>query len=104
VDDGQNDLAKAVTCCDTRVLVATFCLIHATWHDGSCWEALADRLRLLGHDTIAPDLPYDDPTATYEERARPAITALQSVNDPVVGRRRYAPWVLTTLPTGWASP
>jgi pimeloyl-ACP methyl ester carboxylesterase len=64
--------------------VATFCLIHGNWHDGSCWNALADPLRLLGHEAIAPDLPYDDPAATHEERARPAIAALAGIDDPVV--------------------
>jgi pimeloyl-ACP methyl ester carboxylesterase len=66
------------------MLVATFCLIHGNWHDGSCWAQLVECLQLLGHDSIAPDLPYDDPTATYDQRAYPALAALQGVADPVV--------------------
>jgi pimeloyl-ACP methyl ester carboxylesterase len=69
--------------CDTRG-VATFCLIHGNWHDGSCWAPLVERLRSRGHEAIAPDLPFDDPAATYADRARPAVAALADVDDPVV--------------------
>ena len=65
-------------------MVATFCLIHGNWHDGSCWEPLVERLRAQGHDAVAPDLPFDDPAATYEDRARPASAALDDVARPVV--------------------
>jgi pimeloyl-ACP methyl ester carboxylesterase len=64
--------------------LATFCLVHGNWHDGSCWSPLAERLRSRGHEAIAPDLPFDDPAATYEERARPAIAALGDVEGPIV--------------------
>ncbi len=69
--------------CNTYRL-ATFCLIHGNWHDGSCWEPVVDRLRAHGHDAVAPDMPFDDPHADYEERARPAFQALDGVDDPVV--------------------
>jgi pimeloyl-ACP methyl ester carboxylesterase len=61
-----------------------FCLIHGNWHDGSCWAPLVERLRSRGHDAIAPDLPFDDITATYADRARPALEALADVEDTVV--------------------
>jgi hypothetical protein len=64
--------------------VATFCLIHGNWHDGSCWSPLVEGLRSRGHGAIAPDLPFDDPAATCVERARPAITALANVEEPIV--------------------
>lgn len=64
--------------------MATFCLIHGNWHDGSCWEPLVGRLEARGHDVVAPNLPFDDPAATYEDRARPASTALDGVEGPVV--------------------
>jgi len=41
-------------------------------------------LRSRGYDAVAPDLPFDDPTAGYEERALPVITALASIEAPVV--------------------
>lgn len=66
------------------MLVATFCLIHGNWHDGSCWQPLTERLSALGHTAVAPDLPFDDPAATYEDRARPASAAVADADAPVV--------------------
>jgi pimeloyl-ACP methyl ester carboxylesterase len=64
--------------------VATFCLIHGNWHDGSCWDPLVERLRARGHEVSAPDLPIDDANATYEERARPAVAVLAGAGGPIV--------------------
>jgi pimeloyl-ACP methyl ester carboxylesterase len=64
--------------------VTTFCLLHGDWHDGTCWQPLVGSLRARGHEALAPDLPYDDPTAGYEERARPALSALEGVTGSVV--------------------
>ncbi len=64
--------------------MATFCLIHGQWHDGSCWGPVADRLRAAGHEVVAPDLPFDDPDAGYAERARPALAALAGLDGQVV--------------------
>ncbi len=41
-------------------------------------------MRSHGHDAIAPDLPFDDPTATYASRALPAVAALAEVDGPIV--------------------
>ena len=64
--------------------MATFCLIHGQWHDGFCWGPVVDRLRALGHEAVAPDMPFDDPHAGYMERARPALEATHGVDDLVV--------------------
>ena len=64
--------------------MATFCLIHGAWHDGSCWDRVVDRLRADGHEAVAPDLPLHDPGAGFEQRARPALEALDGAADPVV--------------------
>ena len=64
--------------------MAVFCLIHGAWHDRSCWEPLVPRLQARGHETVAPDLPLHDPSAGFEQRARPALKALEGVADPVV--------------------
>ncbi len=64
--------------------MATFCLIHGAWHDGSCWAPLVPALRARGHDAVAPDLPLDDPAVGFEERARPAVDVLRDAGDPVV--------------------
>ena len=64
--------------------MATFCLVHGAWHDGSCWEPVVRRLEARGHDAVAPDLPLHDPKAGYEERTRPALDALAAAAHPVV--------------------
>jgi hypothetical protein len=62
--------------------VATYVLIHGAWHDGTCWEPLIAGLRELGHDAVAPDLPFDDPRAGYTQRAAPAVRALGPISGP----------------------
>jgi pimeloyl-ACP methyl ester carboxylesterase len=37
-----------------------------------------------GQRSVAPDLPYDDPTATWDTYARVIIDALSGVDDPVL--------------------
>ena len=64
--------------------MATFCLIHGQWHDGSSWAAVVDGLRERGHEAVAPDMPFDDPLADYAARARPALEALEGVDGPIV--------------------
>jgi len=64
--------------------VAVFCLIHGAWHDASCWDRLVPRLEARGHEALAPDLPLGDPDAGFEERARPALEAIEGAADRVV--------------------
>jgi pimeloyl-ACP methyl ester carboxylesterase len=64
--------------------MATLALIHGAWHDGSCWDPVAADLRARGHAVVAPDLPFHDPAAGFEERVRPALEALDRAVDPVV--------------------
>jgi pimeloyl-ACP methyl ester carboxylesterase len=75
--------------------VTTFCLLHGAWHDGSCWRRLSQELRARGHETIAPDLPYDDPNAGFGDRTRPVREALENVVDDrvvVVGHSLASPY------------
>ena len=64
----------------------------------------ATRDRLLGHDTIAPHLPVDDDTATFEDYAQVVIDTIGdrrdraalgdvAVAEPAVGLVRLAPLV-----------
>lgn len=64
--------------------MATFCLIHGNWHDGSSWEGLVGPLRARGHEAVTPDLPIDDPRTGWEQRAEPARRALEGLGGPVV--------------------
>lgn len=64
--------------------MAVFCLVHGAWHDSSCWEPLVRCLQARGQQAVAPDLPLHDPKAGFEERAGPALRALDGAADPVV--------------------
>jgi uncharacterized RmlC-like cupin family protein/pimeloyl-ACP methyl ester carboxylesterase len=64
--------------------VASFCLLHGAWHEPSCWEPLAQRLRERGHQVLAPDLPLHDGEAGWRARVAPALAALEGVTGPVV--------------------
>lgn len=37
--------------------MATFVLIHGSWHGAWCWHKIVPRLRAMGHCVHAPDLP-----------------------------------------------
>ncbi len=80
-----------------------FCLIHGAWHDGSCWQPLEQSLEFRGHQAVAPDLPLEDPGTGFEQRARPALDALEGVADPVVvvghsAGSAYSPLVALATP------
>jgi len=64
--------------------MAPFCLIAGNWHDGSSWYRLVGALRARGHDTVAPDLPTDDPKTGWEERVEPAMQALEGIRGPTI--------------------
>ncbi|HEY7150839.1 MAG TPA: alpha/beta hydrolase [Solirubrobacterales bacterium] len=64
--------------------MATFCLLHGSWHDGASWDGLRVPLRRRGHQAVAPDLPIDDPATGWSERARPAERALEGAAGPLV--------------------
>jgi pimeloyl-ACP methyl ester carboxylesterase len=64
--------------------MATFCLIHGNWHDGSCWDGLVAALQKRGHEAVAPDLPVEDAETTWEERVRPPLETLEGKDGPVV--------------------
>ena len=65
-------------------MIATFCLIHGKWHDASCWDLLAARLRAAGHSAVAPDLPYEDPQTSHAQRIQPALDAVKGDERRVV--------------------
>jgi len=37
--------------------MSTFMLVHGAWHGAWCWRKVLPRLKKLGHDVLAPDLP-----------------------------------------------
>ena len=46
--------------------MATFALVHGSWHGGWCWNLLVDELEKRGHRSVAPDLPNSAAAVTKE--------------------------------------
>ncbi len=57
-----------------------FVLVHGSWHDGGCWDAVARHLRAAGHRVHAPTLPGNgqagDPGVTLEQTWRAVVDLL----------------------------
>ena len=64
--------------------MATFGLVHGAWQSGWSWNLLVDELARRGHRSVAPDIPFDDPTATWDSYAGVITDALSGVDDPIV--------------------
>jgi len=65
--------------------MSTFALIHGAWGSGWHWAGVPDALRALGHEVVAPDLPCEDPAATFEDYAQVVIDAIADTSgDDVV--------------------
>jgi pimeloyl-ACP methyl ester carboxylesterase len=64
--------------------MATFGLVHGAWHGGWCWRLLVDELGRRGHVCVTPDLPFDDPSSTWDTVADVLTDALDGVDDPVL--------------------
>ena len=56
--------------------MTTFGLVHGAFHGAWCWELLAAELRTLGHETVAMDLPCEDPDAGTQRYAEVVAEAL----------------------------
>ncbi len=64
--------------------MTTFALVHGAWHDAGCWDQLILELHSLGHETIAMDLPCEDPSATFVDYADVVLSSLNDIDDDVV--------------------
>jgi pimeloyl-ACP methyl ester carboxylesterase len=62
----------------------TFGLVHGSMHGAWCWDALRSELDDLGHNTVAMDLPIEDPEADLDDYAEVVIDSLKNVEDPVL--------------------
>ena len=82
--------------------MSTFALIHGGGGVGWHWHLVGRRLRKLGHEVIAPDLPCDDDTAGLREYADSVITAIGRRKRLVIVGHSYggftAPLVAHQLP------
>jgi pimeloyl-ACP methyl ester carboxylesterase len=69
--------------------MATFAFIHGAGDVGWYWHLTEAELRARGHQTIAPDLPCDDDTATLDDYARTVTDAAAGRRDLVIVSQSY---------------
>ncbi|MFD5696986.1 alpha/beta fold hydrolase [Streptomyces lasiicapitis] len=82
--------------------MATFVLIHGGGDSGWAWHLLEAELRTRGHETVAPDLPSDQPSAGLGDYADAVVEAVGERRNLVVVGHSYgaftAPLVADRLP------
>ncbi|MGC1393107.1 MAG: alpha/beta fold hydrolase [Coleofasciculaceae cyanobacterium] len=64
--------------------MSTFCLVHGANLGAWCWESLISELENRGHQTIAMDLPIDDPSASLSNFVDVVMQSLKGVNDDII--------------------
>jgi pimeloyl-ACP methyl ester carboxylesterase len=69
--------------------MATFVLIHGAGDVGWHWHLVEAELRARGHDTVAPDLPCDDDSATLDDYADAVVRAAGDRENLVVVGHSY---------------
>ena len=69
--------------------MALFVLIHGGGDVGWYWHLVQAELRSRGHDSIAPDLPCDDDSATLDAYANTVIEAVGERRNLVVVGQSY---------------
>jgi predicted alpha/beta hydrolase family esterase len=69
--------------------MATFVLIHGAGDVGWSWHLVEEELRRQGHDTVAPDLPCDDDSASLSDYADTVVEAVGDRHDLVVVAHSY---------------
>ncbi|MFH8485008.1 alpha/beta fold hydrolase [Streptomyces longisporoflavus] len=69
--------------------MATFVLIHGGGDSGWAWHLLEAQLRSRGHETVAPDLPSDQPTAGLGDYADAVAEAVGERRNLVIVGHSY---------------
>jgi len=64
--------------------MSTYVLIHGAGSDAWYWHLVAPKLRSLGHEVVAVDLPCDDATAGFEQYADVVVKAAATYDDIVL--------------------
>jgi pimeloyl-ACP methyl ester carboxylesterase len=64
--------------------MATFGLVHGSWHGSWCWTKLVPELEARGHRAVAVDLPIEDPAAGLTRYAEVVAESLFHVDDDVI--------------------
>ena len=75
--------------------MATFVLVHGAGDVGWYWHLTETELRARGHQTIAPDLPCDNDTATLDDYARTVADAAAGGEDLVIVSQSYGAFAAT---------
>jgi pimeloyl-ACP methyl ester carboxylesterase len=82
--------------------MSTYVLVHGAGSTSWYWHLVEPRLRALGHDVIAVDLPCDDDSAGFEEYADVVVDAIGARDDIVIVAQSLggftAPLVCDRLP------
>jgi pimeloyl-ACP methyl ester carboxylesterase len=61
-----------------------YVLVHGVCVGGWSWDLVRPYLEAAGHQTLAPDLPADDPAAKFSDYAEVVARALPAARDDVV--------------------
>ena len=64
--------------------MATFGLVHGSWHGAWCWERLERELDARGRRSVTVDLPIEDPDAGLGRHAELVADSLRGVDDDVI--------------------
>ena len=75
--------------------MATFVLIHGAGDVGWYWHLTEAELRARGHDTIAPDLPCDNDTASLDDYVGTVADAAAGRPDLVIVSQSYGSFTAT---------
>ena len=75
--------------------MATFVLVHGAGDTGWYWHLAEAELRAKGHDTIAPDLPCDNSTASLDDYAGAVAEAAAGRSDLVIVSQSYGAFTAT---------
>ena len=82
--------------------MTTFAFIHGGGDVGWYWHLVERELRALGHDTVAPDMPSDDDSASLLDYADTVIEAIGDRREVIVVGQSYggftAPIVADRIP------
>ena len=69
--------------------MASFAFVHGGGDVGWSWHLVERELRGLGHQTVAPDLPCDKPSASLVDYADAVIDAIDDRRDVIVVGHSY---------------
>jgi pimeloyl-ACP methyl ester carboxylesterase len=70
-----------------------FAFIHGAGDVGWYWHLVEAELQLLGHDTVAPDLPIEDDEAGLRDYATAVIDAIGDRHDVVVVAQSFGGYI-----------